>query len=289
MAYRDTDSLGPDSELERNLTFAGLMGLTDPPRAGVREAVAQWRAAGIRPVMITGDHAATASAIARELGILTDSGQVLTGAQLDELSDAELKKAVRSCDVFARVSPEHKVRIVRAFQANGEVAAMTGDGINDAPALAAADIGVALASGIHDYDENATSSYQVLAQVLNSGNVTELPEDLKRAIGMLTGYVPDPNEIIQPIMSRKQIERMRKMADRIKNLMEEKYGVDLEDCTNIMKRTLAPSIPDILRSCGMEGTQLPATTAFRPRLGKALNEAYARLAAPKLPAAGMAQ
>ena len=83
--------------------------------------------------------------------------------------------------------------------------------------------GVALASGIHDYDENATSSYQVLAQVLNSGNVTELPEDLKRAIGMLIGYVPDPNEIIQPIMSRKQIERMRKMADRIKNLMEEKY------------------------------------------------------------------
>ena len=143
--------------------------------------------------------------------------------------------------------------------------------------------GVALASGIHDYDENATSSYQVLAQVLNSGNVTELPEDLKRAIGMLTGYVPDPNEIIQPIMSRKQIERMRKMADRIKNLMEEKYGVDLEDCTNIMKRTLAPS-------CGMAGTQLPpATTACRPRLGKALNEAYARLAAPKLPAAGMAQ
>lgn len=149
--------------------------------------------------------------------------------------------------------------------------------------------GVALASGIHDYDENATSSYQVLAQVLNSGNVTELPEDLKRAIGMLIGYVPDPNEIIQPIMSRKQIERMKKMADRIKNLMEEKYGVDLEDCTNIMKRTLAPSIPDILRSCGMEGTQLPATTAFRPRLGKALNEAYARLAAPKLPAAGMTQ
>lgn len=147
VAYRDTDSLGPDSELERNLTFAGLMGLTDPPRAGVREAVAQCRAAGIRPVMITGDHAATASAIARELGILTDSGQVLTGAQLDELSDAELKKAVRSCDVFARVSPEHKVRIVRAFQANGEVAAMTGDGINDAPALRAADIGCAMGRG----------------------------------------------------------------------------------------------------------------------------------------------
>lgn len=149
--------------------------------------------------------------------------------------------------------------------------------------------GVALASGIHDYDENATSSYQVLAQVLNSGNVTELPKDLKRAIGMLIGYVPDPNEIIQPVLSKKQIERMRKMADRIENLMEEKYGVDLEDCMNIMKHALAPSIPDILRSCGMEGAQLPAATAFRPRLGKALNEAYARLAEPKLPAAGMAQ
>lgn len=149
--------------------------------------------------------------------------------------------------------------------------------------------GVALASGIHDDDENATSSYQVLAQVLNSGNVTELPEDLKRAIGMLISYVPDPNEIIQPVLSKKQIERMRKMADRIENLMEEKYGVDLEDCMNIMKHALAPSIPDILRSCGMEGAQLPAATAFRPRLGKALNDAYARLAEPKLPAAGMAQ
>lgn len=147
VAYRDTDALAPDAELERNLTFAGLVGLTDPPRAGVKEAVAQCRAAGIRPVMITGDHAATASAIARELGILTGSGRVLTGAEIDALDDAGLKKAVRGCDVFARVSPEHKVRIVRAFQANGEVAAMTGDGINDAPALRAADIGCAMGRG----------------------------------------------------------------------------------------------------------------------------------------------
>ena len=147
VAYRDTDALGPDAELEKNLTFAGLMGLTDPPRAGVKEAVAECRAAGIRPVMITGDHAATAAAIARELGILTKTGQVLTGPELDGLDDAGLKKAVRSCDVFARVSPEHKVRIVRAFQLNGEVAAMTGDGINDAPALRAADIGCAMGRG----------------------------------------------------------------------------------------------------------------------------------------------
>lgn len=144
--------------------------------------------------------------------------------------------------------------------------------------------GVALASGLHDDDENATRSYQVLAQVLNSGNVTTLPDDLKRAIEMLTGYVPDPNATIQPILTEKQIERMEHMADRIENLMEEKYGVDLEDCMKIMKHALAPSIPAILRSCDMEGTQLPATTVFRPRLGKALSEAYAHLARPNLSA-----
>lgn len=144
--------------------------------------------------------------------------------------------------------------------------------------------GVALASGIHDYDKNATHSYQVLVQVLNSGNVTNLPDDLKRAIDALTGYVPYPYAIIQPVLSKDQIKRMEHMADRIENLIEEKYGVDLEDCMDIMKRTLAPSIPAILRSCDMEGTKLPATTDFRPRLGKALSEAYAKLAAPKLPA-----
>src|SRR5699024_5186921 len=143
-AFRDTDALPTEREMEQNLTFVGLAGLSDPPRAGVKEAVAQCRSAGIRPVMITGDHAATASAIARELGILRRDGKVLTGQELDAPSDTDLKRAVRTCDVFARVSPEHKVRIVRAFQANGEVAAMTGDGINDAPALRAADIGCAM-------------------------------------------------------------------------------------------------------------------------------------------------
>ena len=145
--------------------------------------------------------------------------------------------------------------------------------------------GVALASGIHDYDENATNSYQVLVQVLNSGNVTNLPDDLKRAIEMLTSYVPDPNATIQPILTKQQIERMEHMADRIENLIEEKYGVDLEDCMKIMQHALAPSIPAILRSCDMEGAKLPPTPVFRPKLGKALSEAYAKLAAPALPAA----
>ena len=147
VAYRDTETLPPDAELERGLTFAGLAALDDPPRAGVKEAVAECRAAGIRPIMITGDHAATASAIARELGILRADGAAVTGAELDELDGAALRRLVRRCDVFARVSPEHKVRIVRALQANGEVAAMTGDGINDAPALRAADVGCAMGRG----------------------------------------------------------------------------------------------------------------------------------------------
>lgn len=144
--------------------------------------------------------------------------------------------------------------------------------------------GVALASGIHDEDKNDTHSYQVLVQVLNSGNVTNLPEDLKRAIEALTTYIPDPNATIQPSLTQKQIERMKRMADRIEDLIKDKYGVDLEDCVHIMKRALAPSIPAILRSCGMEGTQLPTTTVFRPRLGKALSEAYAALTAPNLSA-----
>lgn len=140
--------------------------------------------------------------------------------------------------------------------------------------------GVALASGLHGYDRNAMSSYQVLAQVLNSGNVTNLPEDLKLAIGELGNLLPNPNEIIQPTLSEERMERVKRTANRIENLIEEKYGVDMEDCMTMMKHALASSLPAILRSCDMEGTQLPTTTVFRPRLGKALSEAYARLAKP---------
>ena len=152
VAYKDVPSLPADGELERGLIFAGLVGMSDPPRAGVKEAVAQCRAAGIRPVLITGDHAATAAAVAREVGILPEDGTVpegavLTGRELDAMNGVDLRRAARTCRVFARVSPEHKVRIVRAFQENGEVAAMTGDGVNDAPALRAADIGCAMGRG----------------------------------------------------------------------------------------------------------------------------------------------
>jgi len=132
------------TELERELRLIGLVGLIDPPRPEAAVAIAKAKCAGIRTVMITGDHATTAGAIAKDLGILEEGQRVVTGAELATLSDAELNGAVRDFSVYARVSPEDKLRIVRAWQVNGEVVAMTGDGVNDAPALKAADIGVAM-------------------------------------------------------------------------------------------------------------------------------------------------
>lgn len=133
----------PAEQAEKGFCFLGLIGFLDPPRDESLEAVKLCKSAGIRPIMVTGDHALTAAAIAGKLGIASD-GRVITGTQLQQMTDRELKDAVKHCSVFARVSPEHKVRIVKAFQENGEVVAMTGDGINDAPALKNADIGCAM-------------------------------------------------------------------------------------------------------------------------------------------------
>jgi Ca2+-transporting ATPase len=146
VAFRRLRALPPNSvadALERDLIFVGLIGMIDPPRPEAREAVATCKAAGIRPVMITGDHPMTALAIARELGIAAD-GRALTGPELDRLPAAELARHVDEVAVFARVAPEHKLRIVQALQQRGHIVAMTGDGVNDAPALKAADIGVAM-------------------------------------------------------------------------------------------------------------------------------------------------
>lgn len=130
--------------LEQDLTFAGMAGMIDPPRPEAREAVETCKKAGIRPVMITGDHGLTAQAIAAQLGIYESGDRIITGQELEQMKEEELSRAAANCTVFARVSPEHKVRIVKAFQKEGKVVAMTGDGVNDAPALKAADIGCAM-------------------------------------------------------------------------------------------------------------------------------------------------
>ncbi|NTU53442.1 MAG: cation-translocating P-type ATPase [Chlorobiaceae bacterium] len=155
------------------LTFLGLAGMIDPPRDEAREAVQRCREAGIRPVMITGDHPVTARAVARELGILRN-GRVVSGVELDAMDEVELVGAVQDAEVFARVSPEHKLRIVEAFQKRGEVVAMTGDGVNDAPALKRADIGISM--GIAGTDVSREASAMTLLDDNFSSIVSAIEE-----------------------------------------------------------------------------------------------------------------
>lgn len=147
MGYKELDHMPSKDEMkdiESDLIYVGMVGMIDPPREEVKAAVSKCKSAGIKTVMITGDHKITATAIAKALGIMEDGDEAITGAELEEMSDDELIKRVRQIAVYARVSPEHKVRIVKAWQANGEIVAMTGDGVNDAPALKTSDIGCAM-------------------------------------------------------------------------------------------------------------------------------------------------
>ena len=163
VAYKHYDALPgvlDEAELEHGLTFLGFVGMIDPPRPESMAAVRTAKEAGIKTVMITGDHAMTASAIAREIGVLNEGERTITGVELEAMADGELAENVKNYTVYARVSPEDKIRIVKAWQSHGEVVAMTGDGVNDAPALRAANAGVAMGSGT---DVSKSASDVVLA------------------------------------------------------------------------------------------------------------------------------
>jgi len=175
--------------LEHDLTFLGLTGMIDPVRPEVKDAIAECRSAGIRAVMITGDHKDTAVAIAKELGIITDASQAITGAELDNISDDEICELVKQYGVYARVQPEHKTRIVTAWKANGAITAMTGDGVNDAPSIKSADIGVGM--GITGTDVTKNVADMVLADdnfatiVTAVGEGRRIYDNIRKAIQFL--------------------------------------------------------------------------------------------------------
>jgi len=178
-------------ELENGLTFMGLVGMIDPPRPEARDAVAVCRKAGIKPVMITGDHVVTASAIARELVILQSGDRAITGAELDAMTDLELDAQVENISVYARVSPENKIRIVKAWQRKGQVVSMTGDGVNDAPALKAADIGCAMGVTGTDVAKGAADmtltddNFATIVDAVREGR--SIYANIKKVVGFLLG------------------------------------------------------------------------------------------------------
>lgn len=194
LAYKgiDTIPLNPTSEeLEQGLTFMGLVGMIDPPRPEAAAAVATCRKAGIKPVMITGDHVVTASAIARELGILEPGDKALTGAELDTMTDEQLDREVEHISVYARVSPENKIRIVKAWQRKDQVVSMTGDGVNDAPALKAADIGCAMGITGTDVAKGAADitltddNFATIVDAVREGR--GIYANIKKVVGFLLG------------------------------------------------------------------------------------------------------
>jgi len=194
IAYKEIDSV-PESltsdELENELTLMGLVGMIDPPREEAKQAVATCRKAGIKPVMITGDHVVTAKAIAKELGIFLDGDMAITGAELDAMSDEELDNKVELISVYARVSPENKIRIVKAWQRKGQVVSMTGDGVNDAPALKAADIGCAMGITGTDVAKGAADmtltddNFATIVDAVREGR--GIYANIKKVVGFLLG------------------------------------------------------------------------------------------------------
>ncbi len=194
IAYKEIDAvpekLDP-ADTEKDLTLLGLVGMIDPPRPEAKDAVAVCRRAGIKPVMITGDHVVTATAIAKEIGIFTDGDMAITGAELDLMSDAELDEKIESISVYARVSPENKIRIVKAWQKKDKIVSMTGDGVNDAPALKAADIGCAMGITGTDVAKGAADmtltddNFATIVEAVKEGR--GIYANIKKVVGYLLG------------------------------------------------------------------------------------------------------
>lgn len=194
IAYKEIDTLPtePSSQaLESDLIFLGLLGMIDPPRPEAKVAVATCLRAGIKPVMITGDHVVTATAIAREIGIFREGDRAITGAELDAMTDKELDGVVENISVYARVSPENKIRIVKAWQRKGQVVSMTGDGVNDAPALKAADIGCAMGITGTDVAKGAADmtltddNFATIVDAVKEGR--GIYANIKKVVGFLLG------------------------------------------------------------------------------------------------------
>ncbi len=192
ISYKDISSLPSkieSSTIEKDLCFAGMFGMIDPPRKGVKEAVFTCKKAGIKTVMITGDHILTAKEVAKSLGIYNDGDIAITGNMLDTIPEKEFEKNIMKYSVFARVSPEHKVKIVKAFRKSGNVVAMTGDGVNDAPALKSADIGVAMGMNGTDVAKNASDmiltddNFVTIVEAVKEGR--HIYDNIKKAVHFL--------------------------------------------------------------------------------------------------------
>ena len=188
-----------EEELKENLTefnleYVGLVGLMDPPKENVKEDIEMCRRAGIRVVMITGDNGVTASSIAKEVG-MGDDLDIITGAEIESMSEEELKSELKTVSIFSRVVPEHKMKIVNAFKANGEVVAMTGDGVNDAPALKRADIGIAMGKRGSEVSREAADiilmddNFRTIVETIKDGR--KIYDNIKKAIGyILVIHIP---------------------------------------------------------------------------------------------------